>query len=75
VDFVWKFYLGERTGPKQRPMDILSLRVGGKDTHSVITAVHTLSLYESTLLFRLIAKADEAVSTGLAGHGIGDDLS
>ena len=56
-------------------MDILSLPVGGGDAYSAITTVYTLHLYESTLLLRLIAKADEAVSTRLAGHGIGDDLS
>jgi len=56
-------------------MDILSLPVSGGDAHSAFTTRHTLHLYKSTLLLRLIAKADEAVSTRLAGYGIGDDLS
>ena len=56
-------------------MDILSLLVSGGDAHSAFTIIYTLYLNKSTLLLCLIAKADETISTRLAGHGIGDDCS
>ena len=56
-------------------MDILSLPVSGGDAHSAFTIIYTLYLNKSTLLLCLIAKADETISTRLAGHGISDDGS
>jgi hypothetical protein len=53
----------------------VSLRVGGRDSHSAITTVHTLHLHESTLLVHFVAKVDEAVSIRPTSHSIGNDLS
>jgi hypothetical protein len=52
----------------------LVLRGSGGDAHGAVAAVDTLHLGESTLLVVLIGEANEAVTAGHAGDGVGHDL-
>lgn len=55
-------------------MDKPSLRGRSRNSHGTVAAINALHLNESSLLIGLITKADEAVATGLARHGIRHDL-
>jgi hypothetical protein len=52
-----------------------SLRRSRGDTHGAVAAVDALHLNEGALLIRLLAEANKAVATGLAGHRVRHDLS
>ena len=47
---------------------------GGADSHRSVSAVDSLHFGQSAVSFRFIAESHKAVTTGLAGHGIGHDL-
>ena len=53
---------------------IPSLGGGSGDAHGAIAAVDALHLNQRALLVRLVAKADKAISAGLAGHRVRHDL-
>jgi hypothetical protein len=54
--------------------NVPSLGRSSGDTHRAVAAVDTLHLNQGTLLVALLTKANEAVATRLASHGVGHDL-